>query len=88
MKNWKEIQLEIWEALSDFQVAVEYHQKIGAGKTAQCSYFTISIQDDSEWEWNDILGAVSDVCEKWNLELDSESGTGDFDLNVNWDINE
>lgn len=87
MKNWKEIQLEIWEALSQYPVSVEYHQKIGAGKTAQCSYFTISFKDDSGLEWEEILTAIADVSEKWHLELDADSDTGDFDLNVIWDIN-
>ena len=86
MKNWKEIQFEIWIALH-CKAKIEYNQKTGVGTAAKCSYFTISFEDDSDWEWEVILSSISEVIEKWKLELDTDSDTGDFDLNVTWDIN-
>lgn len=87
MRNWREIRSDIYDALSDYNVSVTYHNKSGHGWEASCSYFSVSFDDDEEWDWDWIEGDIDKVCDEWDLEIDDDSEDGDFDLNAHWDIN-
>lgn len=85
MRNWREIRQDIYDALSDYDVNVQYNAKSGHGHNASCSYFTITIHDEWDWDW--IQEDIDDVCNEWDLSIDDDSN-GDFDLNAYWDCND
>lgn len=86
MKDWREIKSDIYDALSHYDVSVQYHKKYGHGINATCSYFTITIEDDCDWDI--VEDELEDVCSEWDLEIDYDSSDGDLDLNAGWDIND
>lgn len=87
MRNWREIRSDIYDALSDYDVDVCYHGPRGHGYEASCAYFTVTIDDDEEWDWDDLDEALEDVCSEWDLSIDDDS-EGTFDLNAYWDCND
>lgn len=86
MREWREIVSDIYDALEDFDVDVEYVSKSGHGYDATCSYFEITLNDD-DIDTDDVDDALSDVCDEWDLEIDYCSDA-DLDLNACWDIND
>lgn len=86
MKDWRQIISDIEDALSDYNVEVEFQRKLGHGFDATCSYFTVWIEDE-DWDWDYVESDIQSVCDEWDLEIDFDSA-GDFDLNAHWDIND
>ncbi len=85
MREWRKIQSDIYDALSNYDVDVDYTPKRGRGWSSECSYFTVTIHED--WDSDDIENDLADVCEEWDLDFDYDS-YGSFDLNADWDRND
>ena len=85
MKDWKTIQKEIIEALSEFTIQVQYCPPIGKGNDAQCSMFVIVVSKEDFPFLDAIQNTIQPVCKKWKLSPYTDS------LNINlcahWDIN-
>ncbi len=62
MRNWRKIVSDIYDVLSDYDIDVTYHKRTGHGYNAQCAYFSVSINEEWDWDW--IESDVEAVCKK------------------------